>query len=62
VATDVLPLLVHACSEQCIESFPDPPRGYVDGPPRGGPQLVQPEDQPNGIPPMESDEDIAPAS
>jgi hypothetical protein len=52
VATDVLPLLVHACSEHCIESLPDPPNGYVDGPHRGGPQLLQPECQQNGIPPM----------
>ncbi len=33
VATDVLPLLVHACSEECIKSLPKPAFGYVQSPP-----------------------------
>ena len=45
VATDVLPLLVHACSEDCIRALPSPPRDYVDGPHKGGPELIQPEMQ-----------------
>ncbi len=44
VATDVLPLLVHACSEECIQKLPTPPRGYVQEPHRGGLRLKQPHD------------------
>ncbi|MFF1739048.1 leucine-rich repeat domain-containing protein [Streptomyces mirabilis] len=29
VATDVLPLLVNACSTQCVAALPPPPEGYV---------------------------------
>ncbi|MEP0062041.1 HEAT repeat domain-containing protein [Rhodopirellula bahusiensis] len=36
VATDVLPLLVHACSPECVESLRVAPEGYVAGPHRGG--------------------------
>jgi hypothetical protein len=42
VATDVLPLLVHACSEKCIESLPKPAFGYVQRPHFGGLDLEQP--------------------
>jgi hypothetical protein len=42
VATDVLPLLVNACSPECIEQFPVPPERYVQGPHRGGVELKQP--------------------
>jgi hypothetical protein len=42
VATDVLPLLVNACSEACIEQLPTPAEGYVPRPHRGGLDLVQP--------------------
>ena len=42
VATDVLPLLVHACSETCVARLPTPPEGYVDRPHRGGQALRQP--------------------
>jgi len=42
VATDVLPLLVHACSEKCIESLPEPAFGYVQRPHFGGLDLEQP--------------------
>jgi hypothetical protein len=43
VATDVLLLLVHACSEDCVRALATPPRDYVDRPHGGGPELVQPE-------------------
>jgi hypothetical protein len=46
VATDVLPLLVHSCSEECIRALPKPEgykRQYVNYPHQGGPELVQPE-------------------
>ena len=46
VATDVLPLLVHACSDKCVRSLPNPPEGYVDRPHRGGIDLVQPDVHP----------------
>lgn len=42
VATDVLPLLVYACSPACIAALPHPPEGYVDHPHRGGRSLEQP--------------------
>ncbi len=46
VATDVLPLLVHACSENCVGALPKPAGGHVDWPHQGGPELVQPECHP----------------
>lgn len=42
VATDVLPLLVHACSTECLAKIPAPPEGYVEKPHQGGPGLQQP--------------------
>ena len=36
VATDVLPLLVNACSQTCIQSLPQPPQAYVQKPHTGG--------------------------
>lgn len=42
VATDVLPLLVHACSAECVEKLPKPPEGYVQLPHQGGLELEQP--------------------
>lgn len=42
VATDVLPLLVHACSDGCIASLPQPAKGYVQRPHLGGLDLEQP--------------------
>jgi uncharacterized protein (TIGR02996 family) len=42
VATDVLPLLVNACSEDCIKQLPSPPEGYVATPHKGGPLVQQP--------------------
>ncbi|MFE9767922.1 leucine-rich repeat domain-containing protein [Streptomyces sp. NPDC005808] len=42
VATDVLPLLVNACSAECVEDLPAPAEGYVSTPHRGGAKVVQP--------------------
>lgn len=42
VATDVLPLLVHTCSKQCIEQLPVPADGYVQRAHKGGLGLAQP--------------------
>jgi len=42
VATDVLPLLVNACSPACVAALPAPADGYVRTPHTGGPDLVQP--------------------
>lgn len=42
VATDVLPLLVNACSPECIRRLPPPADGYVRLPHRGGLDLEQP--------------------
>jgi hypothetical protein len=41
VATDVLPLLVNACSQECIDQLPCPPKNYVQEPHRGGLSLKQ---------------------
>lgn len=43
VATDVLPLLVNACSEDCVQALPPGAEGYVPVPHRGGLSLAQPE-------------------
>ena len=42
VATDVLPLLVHACSLECVSNLSQPPKRYVAGPHQGGLELIQP--------------------
>jgi hypothetical protein len=42
VATDVLPLLVYACSKQCVDDLPSPPDNYVKKPHQGGRSLEQP--------------------
>jgi hypothetical protein len=42
VATDVVPLLVHACSKECVDALPMPPAGYVDHAHAGGLGLAQP--------------------
>jgi hypothetical protein len=42
VATDVLPLLVHACSLKCVQKLRKPPDGYVLGPHQGGLEVEQP--------------------
>jgi hypothetical protein len=36
VATDVFPLLVNACSDECVRRLPKAPPGYVAGPHTGG--------------------------
>jgi len=42
VATDVLPLLVHACSTECLKMLPTPAAGYVQTAHQGGSDLNQP--------------------
>ncbi|WUH99554.1 hypothetical protein OHR68_39705 [Spirillospora sp. NBC_00431] len=42
VGTDVLPLLVNACSSECVAALPEPHRGYIPTPHTGGPNIVQP--------------------
>ncbi len=42
VGTDVLPLLVNACSDACVTVLPAPAPGYAATPHTGGPELVQP--------------------
>ena len=42
VATDILPLLVHACSEGCVSNLPTPPDKYINTPHSGGPAIQQP--------------------
>jgi uncharacterized protein (TIGR02996 family) len=42
VATDVLPLLVNACSGACVAALPSPANDYVPSPHRGGLALQQP--------------------
>lgn len=43
VAQDVLPLLVNACSPECVQRLPEPPTGYIKRPHTGGPLLKQPD-------------------
>ncbi|REH37148.1 hypothetical protein BCF44_115152 [Kutzneria buriramensis] len=42
VATDVLPLLVNACSTTCVEALPTPPEEHVPLPHTGGLTVKQP--------------------
>ena len=42
VAMDVLPLLVNACSENCINSLPSGADGYIQKPHQGGIEMIQP--------------------
>jgi hypothetical protein len=42
VATDVLPLLVNACSATCVRQIPLGAAGYLRTPHRGGPTVLQP--------------------
>ncbi len=42
VATDVLPLLVNACSMQCVYKLPKSADEYVQGSHKGGPNVNQP--------------------
>lgn len=42
-ASDVLPLLAHACSLECVAKLPKPAEGYVDVPHQGGVGLHQPD-------------------
>jgi hypothetical protein len=42
VATDVLPLLVNACSQDCLNKLPAGADGYITGPHAGGCDVAQP--------------------
>ena len=42
VATDVLPLLVNACSIECISKLPQGAEGYIRTPHTGGSEVSQP--------------------
>jgi len=42
VGTDVLPLLVNACSAACVAKLPEPHGGYIPTPHTGGPEIAQP--------------------
>lgn len=42
VATDVLPLLVNACSASCVNALPKPPAEYIPKAHRGGRRVPQP--------------------
>ncbi len=42
IGTDVLPLLVNACSTTCVAALPKPHPGYVSTPHVGGPNIIQP--------------------
>lgn len=39
---DILPLLVNACSTACVESLPEPAKGFIPTPHTGGPHISQP--------------------
>ena len=41
VGTDILPLLVNSCSEECIKKLPKPPKAFVPFPHKGGIDLQQ---------------------
>ena len=41
VGTDILPLLVNLCSQECQNKLPKPPEGYVQFPHKGGAGLKQ---------------------
>jgi hypothetical protein len=43
LATDVLPLLVNACSDACVEALPPGAKHHVQVPHPGGRDIVQPE-------------------
>jgi len=42
VATDVLPLLVNACSDACVEALPEGADRHLRAPHSGGPGIAQP--------------------
>lgn len=42
MGSDIVPLLVHACSDACVDSIKDAPDNYVERPHSGGPDVKQP--------------------
>lgn len=52
VGTDNIPLLANLCSAECETHLPQPPKGYVQSPHKGGADLEQPEpsfNEPGGV-------------
>lgn len=47
VGTDVVPLLVNACSQECLDALPPAPEGYAPGWHRGGAPAGQPTRRPS---------------
>ena len=45
VGTDIVPLLVTSCSEECENRLPTPPENYIQHPHKGGSGLAQPPDE-----------------
>lgn len=42
IGTDVVPLLAHLCSKNCLSSFPEGAKNYLSDPHKGGLDLIQP--------------------
>ncbi len=42
VGTDIVPLLTNLCSKECEDKLPQPPKGYVQNPHKGGADLKRP--------------------
>ena len=42
IGTDILPLLINLCSQECENKLPEPPKDYVQIPHKGGVDLKQP--------------------
>jgi len=45
VGTDALPLLTNVCSKECEKKIPEPPKGYIQNPHKGGSALKQPTEE-----------------
>jgi hypothetical protein len=45
IGTDIVPMLVNVCSEDCRKNLPTPPDNYVKFPHKGGNDIIQPADQ-----------------
>ena len=48
IATDVVPLIAHTCSPECLKQLPIGAEGYLMQPHIGGLGLTQPEPRPTG--------------
>lgn len=45
IGTDIVPLLVNLCSNECSEKLPEPPENYLSYAHKGGSDLKQPPDE-----------------